>query len=170
MPCIQALITGRHAISKVQKIIGDKDPRNAVKNTMRSFYASDRFDNAFFISENFAESLIERDILFHDETSNGHPGLKVVSKDTAKSTEAMSPIDQIMQANANQLALVLIAPSLVKSGDWVYVLDDINRQKYNIAGVRKANLNKDDLTVLFKDLAPRMFNIDVMWENEFSPE
>lgn len=93
VPCIQALITGRHAISKVQKIVGDKDPRNAVKNTMRSFYASDRFDNAFFISENFAESLIERDILFHDETSNGHPGLKVVSRDTAKSAEAMSPID-----------------------------------------------------------------------------
>lgn len=75
-----------------------------------------------------------------------------------------------MLANANQLALVLIAPSLVQSGDFVYIIDDINRQKYNIAGVRKANLNKDDLTVLFKDLAPRMYNIDVMWDNEFSPE
>jgi len=75
------VVTGRHAISKVHKIIGAKDPKNAVKNTMRSFYANDRLDNAFFISENFAESLIERDVLFFDETSNGHPGLKIVSKD-----------------------------------------------------------------------------------------
>jgi len=154
----------------VQKIIGDKDPKNAVKNTMRSFYANDRFDNAFFISESFAESLIERDILFHDETSNGHPGLKIVSKDQKKASETMSPIDQIMMANANELAIVLIAPSLVKSGDFIYILDDIYRQKYTIAGVRKAHLEKDDLTVLFKDLAPRMFNIDVMWDHEFGDQ
>lgn len=31
---------------------------------MRSFYGVDRVDNAFFISENFSESLIERDYLF----------------------------------------------------------------------------------------------------------
>jgi len=70
-------------------------------------------------------------------------------------------------ANANELALVLIAPSLVKSGDFIHIIDDIYRQKYTIAGIRKANIDKDDLTVLFKDLAPRMFNIDVMWEHEF---
>ena len=29
LACIQVLITGRHAISKVQRIIGDKDPKNA---------------------------------------------------------------------------------------------------------------------------------------------
>jgi len=38
---------------------------------MRSFYASDRFDNAFFVSENFAESLIERDFLFAEEIQTG---------------------------------------------------------------------------------------------------
>ena len=31
---------------------------------MRSFYGSDRLDNAYFISENFSESLLERDFLF----------------------------------------------------------------------------------------------------------
>lgn len=74
---IQALITGRHAISKVKRIIGDKDPKysHVAKNTMRSFYASDRFDNAFFVSENFAESLIERDFLFAEEISTGQGGI-----------------------------------------------------------------------------------------------
>jgi len=77
----------------VQKIIGDKDPKNAVKNTMRNFYANDRFDNGFFISENFAESLIQRDLLFTDQTSNGHPGLKVTSKHSSNASESLSPID-----------------------------------------------------------------------------
>lgn len=31
---------------------------------MRSFYGTDRIDNAYFISENFSESLLERDFLF----------------------------------------------------------------------------------------------------------
>ena len=44
---------------------------------MRSFYANDRFDNAFFSSENFSESLIERDILFTDEGATGHSGIKI---------------------------------------------------------------------------------------------
>jgi len=78
---IQALVTGRHAISKVKRIIGDKDPKlsHMAKNTMRSFYANDRFDNAFFVSENFAESLVERDFLFAEEIQTGQGG-NVVSK------------------------------------------------------------------------------------------
>jgi len=72
-----------------------------------------------------------------------------------------------MLANAHELALILISPSIVKSGDFVYILDDIFRQKFTIAGIRKARLDYEDLTVLFKDLAPRMYSIDVLWENEF---
>jgi hypothetical protein len=31
---------------------------------MRSFYGVDRLDNAYYISENFSEALVERDFLF----------------------------------------------------------------------------------------------------------
>jgi hypothetical protein len=108
--------------------------------------------------------------LFLDEVSTGHPGLKIVSKNAKETTSVMSPIDQIMMANANELAIVVIAPTLVNSGDFVYIMDDIHRQKYQFSGVRKAPLAKDDVTALFSDLAPRMFNIDLLWEEEFSPE
>ncbi len=37
---------------------------------MRSFYGVDRLDNAYFVSENFSESLIERDYLFNHENQN----------------------------------------------------------------------------------------------------
>jgi nucleoside diphosphate kinase len=90
---IQALIVGKNAISKVKRIVGDKDPKNAVKNTMRSFYANDRFDNSFFCSENFSESLLERDLLFQDEASSGHTGIKVVPKVKAQAGVELSPID-----------------------------------------------------------------------------
>jgi hypothetical protein len=32
-----------------------------------------------------------------------------------------------MLANANELAIVVIAPNLVKSGDFIYIIDDIYR-------------------------------------------
>ena len=44
--------------------MGHRDPKQANKESLRSFYGIDRVDNAFFISENFSESLIERDYLF----------------------------------------------------------------------------------------------------------
>jgi nucleoside diphosphate kinase len=90
---VQALIVGRNAISKVKRIVGDKDPKNAVKNTMRSFYANDRFDNAFFCSENFSESLIEREVLFQDEAPTGHTGIKVSHKVKSQAGVELSPID-----------------------------------------------------------------------------
>ena len=48
----------------MQQLVGNKDPKQASKDTLRSFYGNDRFDNAYFVSETFAESLIERDFLF----------------------------------------------------------------------------------------------------------
>ena len=51
-------------VSYRKQIIGHRDPKKAQKDSMRSFYGVDRVDNAYFISENFSESLIERDFLF----------------------------------------------------------------------------------------------------------
>ena len=51
-----------------QQIIGHRDPKLASKDSLRSFYGVDRVDNGYFISENFSESLIERDYLFLDTT------------------------------------------------------------------------------------------------------
>lgn len=48
-------------------MIGHRDPKLASKDSMRSFYGVDRVDNAYFISENFSESLIERDYLFSND-------------------------------------------------------------------------------------------------------
>jgi hypothetical protein len=53
---------------------------------MRSFYGVDRLDNAYFVSENFSESLIERDYLFNRDNQNvtlaslaaGVEGLKLI--------------------------------------------------------------------------------------------
>jgi nucleoside diphosphate kinase len=54
----------------MQQLIGSKDPHEATKDSLRSFYGTDRFDNAYFVSETLAESLIERDYLFiRDEQS-----------------------------------------------------------------------------------------------------
>ena len=52
----------------MQQLIGNKDPKHAAKDTLRSFYGVDRFDNAYFVSENFSESLLERDFLFLEQT------------------------------------------------------------------------------------------------------
>jgi len=168
-------VQGKHAISKVKQIIGDKDPKlsSMMKNTMRSFYATDRFDNAFFVSENFSESLVERDFLFAEEIATGQGGSVVPKGDKAQEEQksdkkTISPMDLIMAAKMPELAILVIGPTLVRSGDFIYIIDDIHRQKFNICGVRKSPVKKFDVQALFGDQA-RNYDVEVLWENEFKP-
>jgi len=58
------VVSGQGCIQKVKHFIGEKDPSHAHKDSLRAFYGSDRLDNAFFVSDNVHEALLERDILF----------------------------------------------------------------------------------------------------------
>lgn len=137
---------------------------------MRSYYGTDRFDNAFFVSENFAESLIERDFLFAEEISTGQGGSVVPKYDVVVDKEKkVSPLDLIMKSKVPELCLVVIGPTMVRSGDFIYVMDDINRNKFTICGIRKAPAKKFDITALFQDQT-RNYDLDVLWENEFKPD
>jgi len=79
-------------------------------------------------------------------------------------------MDLIMASKTPELALLVMGPSLIRSGDFVYILDDIHRQKFTICGIRKAPVKKYDVSALFGDQAPRNFDLDVLWENEFKPD
>jgi hypothetical protein len=56
-----------------------------------------------------------------------------------------------MLANTGELAICVIGPTLVKSGDFVYVLDELSRQKFTFAAMRKATLTEGDVQALFGD-------------------
>ena len=64
--------------------------------------------------------------------------------------------------------MVVISPTLVQSNDFVFVLDDIIRAKFNLCALTRQSLEKEDIDTLFGDLAPRFYNIDVLAGNEFS--
>lgn len=66
-PVWQIVIRGQNAISKLKGIIGAKNPTQKEKDTLRSFYGVDRFDNAFFISETVGESQKEISALFDQD-------------------------------------------------------------------------------------------------------
>lgn len=53
---------------------------------MRSFYGTDRIDNGYFMSENFSESLLERDFLFTQKhvLSTGAAALQTEGKRAIK--------------------------------------------------------------------------------------
>ena len=53
---LQILLQGHYTLQKVKALTGDKNPKEAQKNSLRSFYGTDRYDNAFFVSETFTES------------------------------------------------------------------------------------------------------------------
>ena len=57
---------------------------------MRSFYGVDRIDNAYFISENFSESLIERDYLFSTASFGTSVEDTILAKPTNKAIKALS--------------------------------------------------------------------------------
>ena len=63
----------------------------------------------------------------------------------------ISPIDLILASKVPELCVVVIGPTLVRSGDFIYVLDDINRNKFTVCGIRKAPMKKYDVQALFGD-------------------
>lgn len=65
------------------------------------------------------------------------------------------------------MALVLISPTLVTNHDFVFVIDEFNRAKFNIVALKKCKVEGEKLETLFKDLVPRVHNLDML-SNEFT--
>lgn len=112
----------------------------AAKDSLRSFYGVDRFDNAFYVSETFAESLIDRDFLFMDNSVGlfGDSSIgqvkSISAPDMQGKTSLQNPNIFLMQ-HLPELALVLISPTLVSNNDFVYVLEDLHRSKFGICSL-----------------------------------
>lgn len=104
----------------------------ASKDSMRSFYGVDRWDNAYFISENFSEALIEKDFLFGSSVSLATLQALSASPPSTKkiralpSTGPVSPLQTHLSAQHSQeLALIVFGPPIVANNDFVFVLDDL---------------------------------------------
>ena len=55
----------------------------------------------------------------------------------------------------NELALVILTPTLVKNHDFVFLMDEFNRNKFNVAALMKKELSREDLQLYFKGLIPK---------------
>lgn len=51
--------------------------------------------------------------------------------------------------------------------DFVFVIDEFNRSKFNIVALKKMRVEGDKLESLFKDLVPRVHNLEML-SNEFT--
>jgi nucleoside diphosphate kinase len=91
---------------------------------------------------------------------------QVVPTKIEKITE-LTPVAQILKQNQNELALIIISPTLVSNHDFVFVIDEFNRSKFNIVALKKIRVDTDKLESLFKDLVPRTHNLEML-SNEFS--
>jgi nucleoside diphosphate kinase len=93
-----------------KQIIGERDPKQAAKDSMRSFYGQDRVDNGYFISENFSESLIERDFLFSQREYTFQEAKRVIR---ATSSQQAAKIGGVVISSGKELALILMSPTIV---------------------------------------------------------
>jgi hypothetical protein len=70
--------------------------------------------------------------------------------------------------------LILFSPSIVASNDFVFVLDDLVRSKFNICALSRLpatqTLERADLEFLFQEQVPRLFNLDALESLEFGKE
>jgi hypothetical protein len=48
-----------------------------------------------------------------------------------------------------ELALVVISPTLVRNNDFIYVLDELSRAKFNICALKKKKIDSLNLEYLF---------------------
>jgi len=66
-----------------------------------------------------------------------------------------------------ELAMIVISPNLVRNNDFVYVLDELSRAKFNICAIKKKKIDMLNLEYLFKDLAPKTHSLSTL-EGEFN--
>lgn len=65
-PIVAVALEGRQAISSVRKIVGDKDPLSASKNSTRSKYGSSIDKNAVHASDSKKNGIEEIEFFFHE--------------------------------------------------------------------------------------------------------
>jgi hypothetical protein len=90
----------------------------------------------------------------------------VINADEGETSDN-TPIGKIYKQNMNELALVILTPTLVKNHDFVFIMDEFNRNKFNVAALMKKELTREDLEVYFKDLVPKFHDLDFL-ETEFA--
>jgi len=66
-----------------------------------------------------------------------------------------------------ELALVVISPTLVRNNEFIYILDEFHRAKFNICAIKKKKIDILNLEYLFKDLAPKTHSLSTL-ESEFN--
>ena len=66
--------------------------------------------------------------------------------------------------------MVVFAPQLVQSNDFVFVLDDLHRSKFNLVAVNRlpSVLDRSDLEALFAEMTPRFYSIDALEQHIFA--
>lgn len=188
---LQFAVHGHNALGKLKALIGPASQgrggpnrrQGGDRDQLRSFYGVDRVDNAFFVSESVEEALIEESALFTGATTaptdgtqpasseeDAEPTRQVVSTKgdaeagpgTAAGGNSWASASRFLLHGKMELALIVISPTLVKSNDFVYVLDDFHRAKFSLCALKKRPLSKDDLSALFGDLAPKVHSLSVL--------
>ena len=177
---MQVSVRGKHSISKLKTLFGEKDSTklpntgatklglrepSSKKESLRSFYGIDRVDNGFYVSETVQDAITDLTVLF-DCKNRQDQSYEVVAKDLSAQKD-MTAVGKIMMSNQQELALVVVSPTLVQNNDFVYILDEFYRQKFNICAFKKTSLSKLSLDSLFGDLVPKTHTMSVL-EGEFN--
>ena len=167
----QILINGKDAISKLQNIIGDSDPSLKKGNLdgLRQVYGSDRVDNAYFISQTVQEAKLEKEQLF-DQSLNSEYLVDIDKEFVVKKIDEVKKGDISMQnilKASMELALVVISPSCVRNNEFIYIMEELQKAKFNICAVKKKKIDMLNLENLFADLAPKTHSLSTL-ETEFN--
>ena len=66
-----------------------------------------------------------------------------------------------------ELALIVISPTLVRNNEFIYILEELQRAKFNICALKKKKIDILNLEHLFSDLAPKTHSLSTL-ETEFN--
>ena len=126
-------------MAKLKSIIGHKNPKVKAsakdKGSLRSIYGIDRCDNAFYISETVHESLIDKGTLFEEQEMEPGVQLKIFPIDDEDQQEGA--VGKSYKEALNELALVVLAPTVVQNHDFIYLMEEFNKSKFSIVAFKK---------------------------------
>merc|ERR1711871_1934051 len=62
----------------------------------------------------------------------------------------------------DQLAIVIISPTLVKNNDYIHVIEDFHRSKFRVCAIKHKQLTSEDVATHFKEMTPATHKLEML--------
>lgn len=154
-PCYAALFKGKDSLYKMRKVIGVNSCAEEERYAYLRFSSwKNDIENGLYFAEHHTTVLTLREVFFPLRAEEASVTLQVDAKGSSRAL-----VKDINLSPLEEVALLIFSPTLVASGEYIYPLGQIMKEKCHIANIRKGRIQNEDLKLIF---ASKKHSVEVL--------